>query len=93
MAGMFGARIVVDLEKPEGESFELLRLAKQLAECLGKNADEIQQEMMASDRLYLIEIFRREFRDYVHLLNEPRRIRRGRTGATVQPQGDIHLSS
>jgi hypothetical protein len=81
-----GQRIQINLEGPDGESFNLLHLAREHAGYLGKDADEIQREMTWGDRGYLVEVFRRHFGDYVTLLNVPRR-RKARAAVTAQARG------
>jgi hypothetical protein len=78
-------KIMIDLQSPDGDSFALLHLAKELGECLGKDVDELQREMTCGDRGYLIEVFQREFGDYVSLLNPPQR-RKAEAAVTAPAQ-------
>jgi hypothetical protein len=59
--------IEIDLSGPKGNAFFLIGQAKRLARQLGKDVDAIQQEMMEGDYEYLLEVFEREFGDYVTL--------------------------
>ena len=60
--------IEIDLTGPEGNAFCLLGKAGSLAKQLGKDADAIRQEMMSGDYENLIQVFDREFGEYVTLL-------------------------
>ena len=62
--------IEIDLTGPEGNAFVLLGYAKRYAKQLGMNgveAEEIVHEMQSSDYENLINVFDREFGDYVTL--------------------------
>lgn len=59
--------IEIDLTGPHGNAFYLLGQAKRLAKQLGKDADTIKKEMMVGDYEYLLEVFEREFGEYVTL--------------------------
>ena len=83
-------KIVIDLNGPKGNAFYLLGLARRLAGHLGRDADSIQQEMMESDYGYLLEVFNREFGDFVELRNKPKR-RKAQAGGAAQAQGNGNL--
>ena len=62
--------IEIDLTGPEGNAFVLLGYAKRYAKQLGKNgveAEAIVHEMMQGDYENLLDVFDREFGDYVTL--------------------------
>ena len=59
--------IVIDLTGPDGNAFVLLGKAKQLARQLGLDGNAITSEMMSGDYENLIEVFDREFGDFVIL--------------------------
>ena len=62
--------IVIDLTGPEGNAFVLLGYAKRYAKQLGKNgveAEAIVNEMTSGDYENLLDVFDREFGDYVIL--------------------------
>ena len=59
--------IQIDLTGPQGNAFYLLGLAKRLAKQLDKDGKEITREMMAGDYEHLLQVFDREFGDYVTL--------------------------
>jgi hypothetical protein len=59
--------IVIDLTGPDGNAFVLLGKAKQLARQLGLDDNAITNEMMSGDYENLIEVFDREFGDFVIL--------------------------
>ena len=62
--------IVIDLTGPEGNAFVLLGYAKRYAKQLGKNgveAEAIINEMTSGDYDNLLDVFDREFGDYVTL--------------------------
>jgi hypothetical protein len=59
--------IEVDLTGPEGNAFCLLGKAKRYAKQLGKDADAIAEEMMSGDYENLVEVFEREFGEFVTL--------------------------
>lgn len=59
--------IVIDLTGPDGNAFVLLGKAKQLALQLGLDGNAITNEMMSGDYENLIEVFDREFGDFVIL--------------------------
>ena len=57
----------IDLTGPEGNAFNLLGIAKTWAKQLDKDVDAIQEEMMSGDYDNLVEVFDREFGDFVTL--------------------------
>lgn len=59
--------IVIDLNGPDGNAFVLLGKAKRLARQLGLDGNAITSEMMSGDYENLIEVFDREFGDFVIL--------------------------
>lgn len=59
--------IVIDLTGPDGNAFVLLGKAKQFARQLGLDGNAITSEMMSGDYENLIEVFDREFGDFVIL--------------------------
>jgi hypothetical protein len=61
--------LVIDLTGPQGNAYFILGTAKNLAEQLGFNANEITNEMMSGNYENLIQVFDRYFGDYVILEN------------------------
>jgi len=59
--------IVIDLTGPEGNAFVLLGTARNLAKQLSKDPKAITEEMMSGDYENLLNVFDREFGDYVIL--------------------------
>lgn len=59
--------IEIDLTGPKGNAFYLIGQAKTLAKQLGKDHKAIAEEMMSGDYEYLLEVFEREFGEYVTL--------------------------
>ena len=62
--------IEIDLTGPEGNAFVLLGYAKRYAKQLGKNgveAEAIVNEMTSGNYENLLDVFDREFGDYVTL--------------------------
>lgn len=59
--------IVIDLTGPDGNAFALMGYASQFAKQLGKDASEITAEMMSGDYENLLQVFDREFGDFVIL--------------------------
>jgi len=57
----------IDLTGPEGNAFFLLGKAKTWGKQLDKDVDAIQEEMMSGDYENLVEVFDREFGDFVTL--------------------------
>jgi hypothetical protein len=59
--------IIIDLTGPDGNSFALMGYAMRFAKQLGKDGKAITNEMMSGDYDNLIEVFEREFGDFVIL--------------------------
>lgn len=59
---------VFDLTGPQGNAFFLLGTARKWAKDLGRDADKILDEMQESDYEHLLEVFEREFGEFVTLL-------------------------
>ena len=59
--------IEIDLTGPQGNAFYILGVAKKLGKQLGKNVESIKTEMMEDDYDHLLEVFEREFGEYVTL--------------------------
>jgi len=59
--------IVINLNGPDGNAFVLLGKAKQFARQLKLDGNAITNEMMSGDYENLIEVFDREFGDFVIL--------------------------
>ncbi len=57
----------IDLTGPEGNAFNLLGLAKNLAEQLGEDAEGIRNRMTSGDYENLVKVFDEEFGDFVTL--------------------------
>jgi hypothetical protein len=60
-------RIEIDLTGPQGNAFALLAVAKQLAEALERDPTPILDEMKSSDYEHLLQVFDREFGEFVVL--------------------------
>jgi len=65
-------KIEIDLSGPNGNAFVILGIASELCKQLNKQLgvtikdwDKIQTEMTSGDYDHLIEVFEREFGDYV----------------------------
>lgn len=61
-------RITIDLTSSEGNAFVLLAHARNLSKQLGNDPDPIIEEMQSGDYEHLIQVFDREFGEYVDLL-------------------------
>lgn len=59
--------VVIDLTGPEGNAFVLLGYASQYAKQLGLDGKQIQAEMTSGDYENLLEVFDKNFGDYVIL--------------------------
>jgi hypothetical protein len=59
--------IIIDLTGPDGNAFALMGYAMRFAKQLGKDGKAITNEMMSGDYENLIEVFEREFGDFVIL--------------------------
>ena len=64
---MENRRIEIDLTGPEGNAFVLLGLAGRFCEQMGKDFGPIRAEMKSGDYEHLLEVFEREFGDFVTL--------------------------
>ena len=58
---------IIDLTGPDGNAFCLMGYAKSYARQLQKDEDAIIKEMMQGDYEHLLEVFEREFGEYVIL--------------------------
>lgn len=58
----------IDLTGPQGNAFFLLGTAKKMAKQLGKDSEAILHEMKSGDYENLIDVFDREFGQYVDLV-------------------------
>lgn len=61
------SEIVIDLTGPDGNAFVLMGYASRFAKQLGKDDKSIKEEMMSGDYEHLLEVFDREFGDFVVL--------------------------
>jgi len=59
--------IIIDLTGPDGNAFALMGYAMRFAKQLGKDGKAITNEMMSGNYENLIEVFEREFGDFVIL--------------------------
>jgi len=59
--------IEIDLTGPDGNAFVLIGMASRLAKQLGLDGKAIQAEMMKGNYDHLIEVFDREFGEFVTL--------------------------
>jgi len=59
--------IEIDLTGPDGNAFVLIGMANRLAKQLGLDGKAIQAEMMKGNYDHLIEVFDREFGEFVTL--------------------------
>lgn len=57
----------IDLTGPDGNAFVLMGYASNLAKQLKKDEDAIRKDMQSGDYEHLVEVFDREFGDYVTL--------------------------
>ena len=57
----------IDLTGPDGNAFVLIGYASNLAKQLKKDEDAIKKDMQSGDYEHLVEVFDREFGDYVTL--------------------------
>lgn len=60
-------KIEIDLAGPDGNGFVLLGYADDLCKLMGKDSKLIQKEMMSGNYEHLLEVFEREFGDFVTL--------------------------
>jgi hypothetical protein len=61
------SEIVIDLTGPDGNAFVLMGYAKRLARQIGIEPQPIIEEMMSGDYENLLEVFDRNFGDFVIL--------------------------
>jgi hypothetical protein len=59
--------IIIDLTGPDGNAFALMGYAMRFAKQLGKDGKAITNEMMSGNYENLIEVFEREFGEFVIL--------------------------
>ena len=59
--------IVIDLTGPDGNAFVLLGYAKRYAKQLGLDGKAIQNEMMQGDYEHLLQVFDKNFGDFIIL--------------------------
>lgn len=59
--------VEIDLTGPDGNAFNLIAVAGNLAKQLGLDKKKIQSEMMAGDYENLIKVFDKHFGEYVTL--------------------------
>ena len=57
----------IDLTGPDGNAFVLMGYASNLAKQLKKDEKAIKEDMRSGDYEHLVEVFDREFGDYVTL--------------------------
>jgi hypothetical protein len=57
----------IDLTGPQGNAFVLIGYASNLAKQLKKDEKAIKEDMQSGDYEHLVEVFDREFGDYVTL--------------------------
>ena len=57
----------IDLTGPQGNAFVLIGYASNLAKQLKKDENAIKEDMQSGDYEHLVEVFDREFGDYVTL--------------------------
>ena len=60
-------KLKVDLTGPEGNAYCLMGYAKNFSKQLGLDWPALQKEMMSGDYENLLQVFDREFGDYVDL--------------------------
>ena len=60
-------RIEIDLTGPEGNAFYLIGMVSRLSKQLNLDGKSIQAEMMKGDYKHLVEVFDREFGQFVTL--------------------------
>ena len=61
-------KLEINLSGPQGNAFVLMGHARSLAKQLGKDGKAITDEMMDGNYDHLIEVFDREFGEYVDLV-------------------------
>lgn len=60
-------KIIIDLSGSEGNAYNMIREAKNICKQLGIKHEPIIKEMKSGDYENLINVFEREFGDYVDL--------------------------
>lgn len=60
-------KLEIDLTGPQGNVFFLIATARSLAKELGKDPEKIADEMMSSDYENAVQVFDREFGEFVTL--------------------------
>ena len=65
------AKIVVDLDGPEGNAFYLLGLARRLCKEIGTDPEPIVADMQSKDYEHLVQVFDSCFGEYVDLYRSP----------------------
>lgn len=60
-------KMEIDLTGPDGNAFNLINIARNLSNKLGKNTEEITDDMMSGDYDHLVWVFNKHFGDYVDL--------------------------
>ena len=60
-------KMKIDLTGPDGNAFALLGLAQNILKQIGKDPKPIMNEMISGDYENLINVFDREFGDYIDL--------------------------
>lgn len=58
-------KIEIDLTGPDGNAFNLLALARKLCYALDKDFEKIRDEMTSGNYEHLLEVFDREFGEFV----------------------------
>ena len=66
---MTNNKITIDLAGPDGNAFVLISIAQNLAEKHGKDAGSIEKDMVADDYEHLLQVFEKNFGNFVVLLN------------------------
>jgi len=61
------SKLEIDLTGSDGNAFVLIGMVKGLASQTNKDADKITKEMQSGDYENLLQVFDREFGDYVTL--------------------------
>jgi hypothetical protein len=64
-------KIEIDLLGPDGNAYVLLGYASRWSKLLGRDPKPIISEMMESNYRHLVEVFQREFGEFVELKHKP----------------------
>lgn len=59
------SKIDIDLKGTQADSFYLISQAKELSKKTGKDSSLIIRDMMSSDYNNLVQVFKREFTDFI----------------------------